>query len=103
LVKKELSEEEKDLLAVREYFRKHPIKDGREANAIMRQMMAELLNGSLESELDESLGYTIYDYKNKHTDNSRTGSYNKTLHTSLRGYGYQCTQRPQQRVRTDCR
>lgn len=82
MVKKELSEEEKDLLAVREYFRKHPIKDGREANAIMRQMMAELLNGSLESELDESLGYTKYDYKNKQTDNSRNGSYKKTLHTS---------------------
>lgn len=82
MVKKELSEEEKDLLAVREYFRKHPIKDGSEANAIMRQMMAELLNGSLESELDESLGYTKYDYKNKQTDNSRNGSYKKTLHTS---------------------
>ena len=33
-------------------------------------------------ELDEELGYSKYDYRNKETDNSRNGHSQKTLHTS---------------------
>ncbi|GFI47338.1 hypothetical protein IMSAGC019_02662 [Lachnospiraceae bacterium] len=54
------------------------IKDGTDANAVMRDMMSVLLEGVL----DEELSYSKYDYKNKDTDNSRNGHSTKTMHTS---------------------
>lgn len=35
----------------------------------------------LDAELDDELGYSRYDYKNKNTDNSRNGHSSKTLRT----------------------
>ncbi len=58
------------------------IKDGTDVNAVMRDMMSVLLEGVLDEELDEELGYSKYGYKNKDTDNSRNGHSTKTLHTS---------------------
>ena len=49
------------------------IKDGTDVNTVMRDMMSVLLEGVLDEELDEELGYSKYDYKNKDTDNSRNG------------------------------
>ena len=49
------------------------IKDGTDVNAVMRDMMSVLLEGVLDEELDEELGYSKYDYRNKDTDNSRNG------------------------------
>lgn len=54
------------------------IKDGTDVHAVMRDMMSVLLKGIL----DEELGYSKYDYKNKDTDNSRNGHSQKTMHTS---------------------
>ncbi len=51
-------------------------------NSIMRDMMSVLLEGALDEELDEELGYSKYDYRNKETDNSRNGHSSKTMHTS---------------------
>ncbi len=48
----------------------------------MRDMMSVLLEGTLDEELNEELGYSKYDYKNKDTDNSRNGHSQKTMHTS---------------------
>ena len=36
----------------------------------------------MDGELDEELGYSKYDYKNKETYNSRNGHSKKTMHTS---------------------
>lgn len=58
------------------------IKDGTDVNGIMRDMMSVLLEGALDEELDEELGYSKYDYRNKETDNSRNGHSSKTMHTS---------------------
>ncbi len=41
------------------------IKDGTDVNAVMRDMMSVLLEGVLDEELDEELGYSKYDYKSK--------------------------------------
>ena len=49
--------------------------------SIMRDMMSVLLEGALDEEPDEKLGYSKYDYRNKETDNSRNGHSNKTMHT----------------------
>ena len=37
---------------------------------------------ALDEELNEELGYSKYDYRNKDTDNSRNGHSKKTMHTS---------------------
>mgnify|MGYP000861156219 FL=1 len=43
----------------------------------------EFMENGLEAELDDQLGYSRYDYKNKDTDNSRNGHSIKTLRTSF--------------------
>lgn len=58
------------------------VKDGTDVNAIMRDMMSIILEGALDEELDQELGYSRYDYRNKDTDNSRNGHSQKTMHTS---------------------
>ena len=58
------------------------IKDGTDVNSIMRDMMSIILEGALTEELDEDLGYSKYDYRNKETDNSRNGYSQKIIHTS---------------------
>lgn len=58
------------------------INDGTDVNSIMRDMMSVILEGTLDAELNEELGYSKYDYKNKNTDNSRNGYSSKTMHTS---------------------
>ena len=49
------------------------VKNGTDVNAIMRDMMSVILEGALDEELNEELGYSRYDYRNKDTDNSRNG------------------------------
>ena len=69
---------------MRDYLKNNDIsiKDGTDVNIIMRDMMSVLLEGALDEELDEELGYSKYDYRNKETDNSRNGHSSKTMHTS---------------------
>ena len=50
----------------------------------IRQLaVAEFMENGLEAELDDELGCSKYDYKNKDTDNSRNGHSSKTLRTSF--------------------
>ena len=58
------------------------IKDGTDVNSIMRDMMSVILEGALDEELEQELGYSKYDYRNKETNNSRNGHSQKTMHTS---------------------
>lgn len=58
------------------------IKCGNDVNSIMRDMMSVLLEGALDEELNEELGYSKYDYRNKETDNSQNGHSKKTMRTS---------------------
>ena len=58
------------------------IKSGNDVNSILRDVMSVLLEGALDEELNEELGYSKYDYRNKETDNSRNGHSKKTMHTS---------------------
>jgi transposase-like protein len=48
----------------------------------LSEMMSVILEGALDGELDDELGYSKYDYKNKDTGNSRNGYSKKTMHTS---------------------
>ncbi len=58
------------------------IKDGTDVNAIMQDMMSVILEGTLDEEMNEELGYSKFDYRNKDTDNRRNGHSQKTMHTS---------------------
>jgi len=83
-----LTEEEKRRKElIKELLRETPLKDGQDLNNIMKEIIAEIVNGSLEGELDDELGYDRYDTQNKETDNSRNGYGEKTLHTSYGDVG----------------
>ena len=58
------------------------IKSGNDVNSIMWDMMSVLLEGALDEELNEELGYSKYDYRNKETDNSQNGHSRKTMRTN---------------------
>ena len=40
---------------------------------LFKETIAEFMENGLDAELDDELGYSKYDYKNKDTDNSRNG------------------------------
>ena len=50
---------------------------------LFKETIAEFMENGLDAELDDELGYSRYDYKNKDTDNSRNGHSSKTLQTSF--------------------
>ncbi len=52
---------------MRDYLKNNDIsiKDGTDVNSIMRDMMSVILEGALDEELDEELGYSKYDYRTK--------------------------------------
>ena len=50
---------------------------------LFKEMVSIVLENGLEAELDEELGYSKYDYRNKQTDNSRNGYSEKTMKTSF--------------------
>ena len=63
------------------------VKDGTDVNSIMRDMMSIILEGALDEELNEELGYSKYDYRNKETDNSQKWSFSENHAYQLWGYG----------------
>ena len=50
---------------------------------LFKETIAEFIENGLDAELDDELGYSRYDYKNKNTENSRNGHSSKTLRTSF--------------------
>lgn len=58
------------------------IEDSNDVNSIMKDMISLVLEGALDGEMDEHLGYSKYDYEGKNTGNSRNGYSKKTVHTS---------------------
>lgn len=50
---------------------------------LFKETIAEFMENGLDAELDDELGYSRYDYKNKNTDNSLNGHSSKTLRTSF--------------------
>lgn len=50
---------------------------------VYKMMIGAVIDGGLEAELDEQLGYSKYDYHSKEVNNSRNGHSKKTLKTSF--------------------
>lgn len=68
---------------IRELLQESNISSMADIQELFKETIAEFMENGLDAELDEELGYSRYDYKNKDTDNSRNGHSSKTLKTSF--------------------
>ena len=59
------------------------VKDMDGVQDLFKEVIGTFLENGLDSELDEELGYTKYDYRNKDTENSRNGHSKKEIKTSF--------------------
>ena len=59
------------------------VKDMNDVQDLFKEMIGTVLEEGLDGELDEELGYTKYDYRNKETENSRNGYSKKTIKSSF--------------------
>lgn len=75
-----MGKKEKSLM--RQLIEERGIKDMDGVHALVKELTAGLIQECMDAELEEELGYSRYDYKNKRTDNSRNGSYSKRVSSS---------------------
>ena len=68
---------------IRELLQMANIGSMEDIQSLFKETIAEFMENGLEAELDDELGYSKYDYKNKDTDDSRNGHSSKTLRTSF--------------------
>ena len=68
---------------IRELLQTSGISSMEDIQNLFKETIAEFMENGLDAELDDELGYTKYDYRNKNTDNSRNGHSSKTLRTSF--------------------
>jgi len=64
---------------LRKLLKEHKVKDAKDIQEVLKKLFGDALAEMLEAELDNDLGYSKYDYKNKETTNSRNGHSKKTL------------------------
>ena len=81
--KKRTPEENARREKIRELLQLANIDSMEDIQSLFKETIAEFMENGLESELDDELGYSKYDYKNKDTDNSRNGHSSKSLRTSF--------------------
>ena len=58
-------------------------QDTQDVQDMLKDLLGDTLQGMLEAEMDEKLGYSKYDYQNKDTDDSRNGYRKKTVTSSF--------------------
>jgi transposase-like protein len=61
----------------------YKITDLGEINELYKDFIGVFLENGLEAELDDELGYSRYDFRNRETDNYRNGHSRKTMKTSF--------------------
>ena len=71
------------LIKIRELLQTANISSMDDIQNLFKETIAEFMENGFEAELDEELGYSKYDYKNKDTENSRNGHSSKHLRTSF--------------------
>lgn len=76
-------EEQARRAKIRELLQESNISSMEDIQNLFKETIAEFMENGLEAELDDELGYSKYDYKNKDTENSRNGHSSKTLRTSF--------------------
>ena len=68
---------------IRELLEVSNISSMEDIQSLFKETIAEFMENGLDAELDDELGYSRYDYRNKDTDNSRNGHSSKRLRTSM--------------------
>jgi len=63
------------------------INDVEGVQELFKEMVGTVLENGLEGELEEELGYSKYDYRNKQTENSRNGYTEKNFENQPWRYG----------------
>ena len=58
-------------------------QDVQDVQDMVKDLLGDTLQGMLEAEMDQQLGYSKYDYQNKDTDDSRNGYSKKTVTSSF--------------------
>jgi len=72
-----MADESRELL--RKLIKKYNLKDTTDIKNMLKDLFGDTIQEMLEAELEEELGYSKYDYKNKKTINSRNGYSKKNL------------------------
>lgn len=78
---RKLSPERKEF--INSLLKHYDPKDADDVQEMLKDLLGDTLQGMLESELDEHLGYSKYDYKEKETSNSRNGFSKKRVTSSM--------------------
>ena len=79
--RRKLTPEKKEMLrTLRESYDPQSAED---VQAMLRDLLGDMLQEMLEAEMDDHLGYSKYDYKNKETDDTRNGYSPKTVVSSV--------------------
>lgn len=81
--KKRSPEEQARREKIRALLQSSGVNSMEDIQNLFKETIAEFMENGLDAELDDELGYSKYDYKNKDTDNSRNGHSQKTLRTSF--------------------
>ncbi|WP_047382375.1 IS256 family transposase, partial [Cetobacterium sp. ZWU0022] len=82
-MRRNMTEEEKQKrIKVREFLKQNPISSPDDLNTFFKDMMKVMIEEFYQGELEEELGYTKYDYRNKESNNSRNGYSSKKLKSS---------------------
>ena len=76
-------EEQARRAKIRELLQESNVSSMADIQTLFKETIAEFMENGLDAELEDELGYSRYDYKNKDTHNSRNGHSSKTLRTSF--------------------
>ena len=71
-----------DKEALKKLVRERKLKTTEDAEELVKELFGDVIKEMLEAELEEELGYSKHDYRNKETDNSRNGYTKKTVNSS---------------------
>jgi len=72
----------KEKSKLRQLIEEYGIKDMNDVHEFVKMLTAETIQTALDAELENELGYSKYDYKNKNTENSRNGYSAKTVQSN---------------------
>ena len=80
--KKRTPEEQARRAKIQELLETAGVSSMADIQELFKEAIGQFMENGLDAELEEELGYSKYDYRNKTTDNSRNGHSEKTLRTS---------------------
>lgn len=71
-----------DKKIVRKLMKEGKLNNITDVQELLKEQFKDLIEEMLEAEIDEELGYSKYDYKNKNTENTRNGKRSKKVRSN---------------------